>query len=328
MTLLSMPLSSPRRSATSAEGGAPTVATRMRAILDRTSEQLATVDLSGMPDLVHELDRVRRELPAAAWWQLVADVVGPHRILAQLHQEPFARRAFEKPRGYSGDAPLLDLVYRDRPYSVELTRLGAALHAWMDRAPASVSVQERRYILAGEIDAIATRREGARVLSLACGHLREGQLSDAMRRGLVSELVALDQDAESLAVVEREQRDHHVVVKRASVRRFVAGGASLGEFDLAYSAGLYDYLSEADGVAVTAALFRSLRPGGRLLVANFAPELRDIAYMEAIMDWRLIYRNEAELARLAAAIPETSIASLTIFRDSGGNVVYMTIDRT
>ena len=94
-----------------------------------------------------------------------------------------------------------------------------------------------------------------------------------------------------------------------------------------YSAGLYDYLNEEVAKAVTEAMFRSLRPGGRMLVANFAPDLRDIGLLEAIMDWRLIYRDEEALTKLASGIPSECIAALSTMRDRFGNVVYMTIDR-
>lgn len=300
---------------------------RLRKLLDRTSKRLSTLDLSRMNALMESLDRMRREVSPAEWTRLIAEVVAPHPVLGQLHEEPFTRRAFEKPRGYAGDAIMMDMAYRHRPYSVTLTRLGAALHVWADQTAAIRSVVERRTILAGEIDAVAARREGARVLSIACGHLREAQLSDAVQVRALAEFVALDQDAESLSVVEREQGELNVRVKRASIGRFIKAGAELGAFDFVYSAGLYDYLNEETAIAVTEAMFRSLRPGGRLLVANFAPELRDIGFMEAIMDWRLIYRDEEGLTRLARGIPIEDIATRSTTRDQLGNVVYMTIDR-
>lgn len=299
----------------------------LQKLLDRTSNQLKALDLSSLNDVVDELDRLRRNVGPTEWARFIAEVIAPHPVRAQLHEEPFTRRAFEKPRGYAGDAVLLDLAYRHRPYSVTLTRLGAALHAWIDRRPAAHSVVERRTILAGEIDAVAERRAAARVLSIACGHLREAQLSDAVQRRAISEFVALDQDAESLAVVDREQRDHNVRVHRASVRRFVLSGGELGSFDLVYSAGLYDYLNEKDAMAVTNAMFHSLRPAGRMVVANFTPDLPDIGLLEAIMDWRLIYRGDEALTTLAKGIPNEHIAALSTSRDRLGNVVYMTIDR-
>lgn len=299
----------------------------LRALLDRTSEQLKALDLSSADDFVHELDRIRLAVGPTEWVRLIADVVALHPILAQLHEEPFSRRAFEKPRGYAGDAIMMDMAYGDRPYGAPLTRLGAALHVWVGGRPATRSVMERRTILAAEIDAVAARREAPRVLSIACGHAREGQLSDAMQRRAITEFVALDQDTESLAVVDREQSGHNVRVHRASVKRFVLSGGDLGDFDLVYSAGLYDYLNVNDATAVTEAMFRSVRPGGRMLVANFAPELPDIGYLEAIMDWHLIYRDEETLTKLADGIPRERIAALSTTRDRLGNVVYLTIDR-
>lgn len=325
MTVLTVP-SSPQ-SISTINASPALAADRLLQLLDRTSAELARVDLRGMNDFVIELDQIRRGSSRAEWDALIRNVIAPHPILDQLHQEPFARRAFEKPRGYPGDAPLLDLIYRERPYSVELTRLGAALHAWADGQAGCRSVQERPRILAQAIDDTADRRDNARILSLACGHLREAQLSNAVRQGAIGELIALDQDAESLAVVEREQREFNVVVKRASVRRFVTSGTTLGEFDLIYSAGLFDYLNETDAATVTKAMFRSLRSGGRLLIANFAPELCEIAYMEAFMDWRLIYRDEAAMASFCSGLPTESIASRSMARDSGGNVVYMTVEK-
>ena len=38
-----------------------------------------------------------------------------------------------------------------------------------------------------------------------------------------------------------------------------------------------------------------LAPGGRIVLANFAPNHLSIGWMEAVMDWQLIYRDEAEL---------------------------------
>lgn len=62
-----------------------------------------------------------------------------------------------------------------------------------------------------------------------------------------------------------------------------------------------------------------------MLVANFAPNLRDIGYMEAIMDWTLIYRDEAAVAQFTSLLAPDEIASQSLFRDSTGNVVYLTI---
>jgi SAM-dependent methyltransferase len=187
-------------------------------------------------------------------------------------------------------------------------------------------VRERRRRLTSLIDRVAREQARPRILSLACGHLREAQRSQAVRAGEVGEIVAVDQDKESLDLVVREQGSHRITPVHASIRRFLADPTIYGDFDLVYAAGLYDYLDDGVARLLTLSMFAALRPGGRMLVANFAPSLRDIGYMESIMDWRLIYRDDADVARLAAdALPAERVCEQTISRDNHGNVVYLTV---
>lgn len=294
-------------------------------LVHETYSRLAAGDISVMDDFVERLNAVRQTLSPVEWREHVTETYGSHPIRPLIHEEPFTRRAFQKPRGYAGDAPLLDLIYRDALFTEEISDLGARLHAWVGSQPACRSVQERRAILTRLIDTVATERPMPRILSLACGHLREAQDSAAVRAGCIEEFVAVDQDAESVGLVEREQGPFKVTTVRASIRRFLASPTIYGTFDLGYSAGLYDYLEAPVAAALTRALFASLRPGGQLLVANFAPNLRDIGYMEAIMEWNLIYRDELAVAQLAALIDRKEISEQSLFRDSTGNVVYMTL---
>jgi extracellular factor (EF) 3-hydroxypalmitic acid methyl ester biosynthesis protein len=282
-------------------------------------------DVGGMEEFVTGLNTVRNAVTPAEWGAMINNDIAPHPIRPKLHEDPFTRRAYEKPRGYPGDAPLLDLIYGDVPPSERPTPFGERLHRWAGTQPACSSVKERRRILASLIDQIAAEHPMPRIFSLACGHLREAQASEAVRGGAVREFVAVDQDTESLALIEREQRKHRVTPVHLTVRRFLTSPTSLGSFDLVYAAGLYDYLEERVAAALTKAMFSALRPGGTLLVANFAPELRDIGYMEAIMDWNLIYRTEVEVARFVSGIPAGEIAQTTITRDSGRNVIYLSL---
>jgi SAM-dependent methyltransferase len=297
----------------------------LRALLDHTAEQLRADNLAHLDEVVDFLNAVRLSRSAAEWQELIADVIAPHEARALLHEEPFTRRAFEKPRGYPGDAPMLDLIYRAQPDDGAMTALGARLHAWAGTHAGCRSVRERRDILAALYDRIAAERPSPRILSLACGHLREAQCSRAVGEGAISEIVAVDQDQLSLDLIAREQAAAPITAVCSSIRRLLVEPMVYGSFDLAYAAGLYDYLAEPVAQRLTASMFRALRPGGTLLVANFAPNLREIGYMEAIMDWVLIYRNEIDVDRFAADIPRAEVADLSITRDSGANVVYLTI---
>jgi len=74
-------------------------------------------------------------------------------------------------------------------------------------------------------------------------------------------------------------------------------------------------------------LFDSLRPTGRLLIPNFTPSLRDIGYMESVMDWHLIYRDESGVLEFADALPSEQVASVRTFRDALENIVYLDVRR-
>src|SRR3982750_2707987 len=83
-----------------------------RKVLDHAWERLADDDLRYMDRFVVALNTVRLRTSPAVWDAFVSEV-RRHPICPAIHEEPFSRRAFDKPRGYAGDAPMLDLVYDD-----------------------------------------------------------------------------------------------------------------------------------------------------------------------------------------------------------------------
>ena len=274
-------------------------------------------------------DRVRRALPRSEWLAFTTDVARKHPVFPLIQEDPSSRRSFQKPRGYPGDAVILDLLYGDIIDPGPMSAVGKLVNRWTLACAAPTSVQLRRTLLTNLLDETAAERAGCRVLSVACGHLREGQSSAALRSGRIAELVALDQDPESLAVVEREQgQAGRVRPLRGTVKELLVGKVDVSGFDLVYAAGLYDYLDLRAATALTANLLARVSSGGRLLVANFAPELPDIAYMEAMIDWHLIYRDETEMRAIADGATAKVPATYRTYRDEPGNIVYLELRRS
>lgn len=297
------------------------------ALLDLVDALLQTGEVErGLHLLYDGLGALRRELPPEAWSRFAEETVPAHPLCRRIHEDPASRRSFEKPRGYPGDAVLIDHLYGLRG-AEGASDLGRAVHAWaMGRAPVR-GVRHRREWLAHVIDTEAQRCGGrARVLSVACGHLREAALSAALRRGWVEELVALDGDADSLqeAVAVDPAR---VTPVQMSVARLPGRAKRLGGFDLIYSAGLYDYLDERLARALTTALFGILRPGGRLVIGNFLLGVPDCAYMETFMGWRLIYRDRRELESLTRDIDAGEVAERSFQADPYGVFGYVELRR-
>jgi transposase len=58
-------------------------------------------------------------------------------------------------------------------------------------------------------------------------------------------------------------------------------------------------------------------------IANFLHDTREQAYMEAFMNWSLVYRSEADMMDMPAEIQATRIADQRSFTDFEGNVQYV-----
>lgn len=286
---------------------------------------------------IETLRALRDEMGAADWAAAAVPAVRAHPVGALMQACPLTRHAFARPRGYPGDAGLLDLIYRHPDADAALAEAspaGRAAYAVTAETAPCLAARERRRILAGAIDRAAERPDAA-VLAVACGHLREAEISAGLREGRIARLLATDQDRESLARVAEQARARAIATRRLSVRDFIGGRlagkatteAEIGRFDLVYAAGLYDYLDARIAARLTRRLFGLLRPGGRLLVGNFLTGLREEAYMDAVMDWQLLYRTEGQIRAFAAEISEVDLAGTRYTADSGARVGYLELER-
>jgi len=275
-----------------------------------------------MAKLLQELCRIRREMPREQWECFCKEIVPNHALAELIREDPFTLHSIRKPRGYPGDAMLLDYIYGLRP--AEATRLGRSIFDFTTNTPPSRAVRERARIIAGIIDRVAGERDGLRVLSIACGHLREAELSHTVQNGRVAEYIAFDQDSESLAYVRKHFSGRNVRVVRGSVGELLLGRLrNFGQFDFVYAAGLYDYLSQKLATRLTTWMFNATRDGGITLLTNFLPETAGAGYMEAFMEWNLIYRNANELLDTASRVPAHRIADRKTYVEDNGMIVFV-----
>jgi hypothetical protein len=205
--------------------------------------------------------------------------------------------------------------------------MAEAIFRYAASAPASSAVRARRRIIARLIDQIAEQTASPRILSIAAGHLREAALSQAVREGRIKELIALDQDKESLATITNAYGNYPIKTRQGSVKSLLSPKLAVGRFDLVYAAGLFDYLSQRLAQKLTRVMFDLLHPGGQMLVTNFVPLIPDIGYMESFMDWHLIYRTHEEMFDLAAMIPAEAIGDLRVFTEADRNLLFLQITK-
>ena len=307
--------------------------TRLEELLNRVqSETLSSPGPAGIQLAIDQLFKglriLRRESCRDEWKQLI-DQGRKHSLRRIVHEDPFTRRAFEKPRGYAGDAVMMDYIYgREEDWPMpDASPTGQAIFEYTTAAPASQGVRERRCHVSDMLDRIASQSSGKEVLAVACGHLREANLSSALRRGRFARFVALDVDSASLNEVGTCYGRFGIKPLKANVRQMLNGRNEIGSFDFIYSTGLFDYLNDSLAQRLTTGLFRDLKPGGQLVIANFLPEIRDVGYMEMYMDWHLIYRNRRQMLALADSIPESSVKEIRIRSEDNDNIVFLELTK-
>jgi CRP-like cAMP-binding protein/SAM-dependent methyltransferase len=227
----------------------------------------------------------------------------PYLLLTQT-----AERFYSKPRGYAGDFFTIEKIYQKKPAGSG--RLGPLLdECFLNGAPAR-AVRNRRGLLVEEIRRTVAETSGGevRVASLACGPAREvfdvfETLEDADRL----RVTLLDIDSEALAfVAERAKRSeypHRINTVSANLVYLALGRQrlELPPQHLVYSIGLIDYFNDRLVGRLIDYIYGLLEPGGRVILGNFHPDNSGKAFMDYILDWKLIHRTEDDMNRLFAA---------------------------
>lgn len=226
-----------------------------------------------------------------------------------IYQSPFAERVYNKPLGYAGDYEMMNLIYRQE--NVGKTLFSRCLHRYYIDEPAAQAVRNRADYLIGVITKTlehADKRRPLRILSVACGPAMEWQkllpqLGDNQQEVIVD---LLDQDEQALMSTQNNLRrlghQHNTAVKfqfiNKAIKNIIGRGTDYKEYDLIYSAGLFDYLSDPVASMAASKMFKGIRPGGRLIIGNFSTDNPNQVGMEYALDWELIYRSEKDLLEL------------------------------
>ena len=212
--------------------------------------------------------------------------------------------ALERKYGYSGDFEIIDHIYTRRICTDPKLRLWD-LYFHAQAAP--VAVRNRKaYFQQLMTDHLAARSDGAldllNVASGPCRDLREFFLDQPDACVTVD---CVDMDAHAIEYgsrlcapwLDRISFHHGNVLKHVPARAY----------DLVWSAGLFDYLSDRYFVHLLSALLRVVKPGGEVVIGNFSDFNPSRDYMEVFGDWNLRHRSQETLRALAAqagATPE------------------------
>ena len=309
-------------------------ATNNQTVVEQATELIETLDaaLSLKPRQGMELMRIAlyhlyQKVSKQEWRRLVDEVILTHPLGKICHKDPFTHRAFTKPRGYAGDAVMIDYIYGYHDEN-ELEDAEAAIVNELSINSASTrAVRNRLSYIVNKLSTLIRQKKEPEILSVASGHCREFGMCTPLHEAKLGRFIALDQDQASLEIVQKEYAPLGVTPMPGSVATLLKNKIPKGRFDLIYALGLYDYLNQRLAQKLTQNLFYRLHEQGELILANFRPDILDIGYMESYMGWELIFRDRDEMVDLTNLIDPDDIQEQRIFMEPERNIIFLSLKR-
>lgn len=223
----------------------------------------------------------------------------------------FTGRAYHKPRGYAGDYEMMNQIYRNSPEGNTLFE--KIIHLYGINEASSISVRLRKEYLKKKIGSIRSNDKIV-IGTLACGPAREIlefiQENDPDRTDKY-QFVLMDQDHHALLNARRniqkslsqKKSNCEVNYLPLSVRQILENSEEAKvlevlDFDLLYTAGLYDYLPQSVAKNLTKIISRSVKVNGEFIIGNFHPSNPTKTISDLVADWKLIHRNEEQMKDL------------------------------
>ena len=250
-----------------------------------------------------------------------------------LLRSPFVHRAFTKPLGYAGDYQMVNQMLGD-PRQGPNTYFQMVNTAFLQ---ASVVVAHRNRIdllvnfLKRQADAAMQAGRVFRILNVGCGPAIE--IQRFLESYPVPELLSfelVDFSSETLewtrtqltSIVGKIGKPVSISYVQDSVQQLLRRRSGFDpettrRFDAVYCAGLFDYLSNKVCARLTAYFSERLRSEGRLLITNVHSNSSEKSGMEHLLEWYLIYRDEAEIASI---LPKQAVQHQIYVDATGVNV--------
>ena len=202
------------------------------------------------------------------------------------------------PRGYAGDFETVELIVdgtnHAEPNSLSYFFEQFGLNSAMSQQHRNKIVHQAEAI----VQSIRKNKDKSRILSLASGGCLDILYASQLEELNEAEFVFNDIDRESLEL--SKSRTDALGLSTTFIEKDVISLLShsekLGKFDLIVVGGLFDYLSDKAIVFILKnSLSHLMDSGGKFLFTNIANNNPHRYWMEYLLDWRLIERDEERL---------------------------------
>jgi len=239
----------------------------------------------------------------------------------------FLQRSYTKPRGYAGDYLTIFQIYEDQ--AMGNSRVGELLDRCCLENPTAKAVKNRRILLRDQIhrQLAAHPDRTVNLCIFACGPAQElfdvyAELENPERL----KATLIDIDIKALAHVtdrlEKYPKKLPVALHQENLIYLALGKRqiSLPPQDLIYSIGLIDYFNDQLVVKLNDYAHQLLAPGGRLILGNFHTKNPIKAFMDHILDWKLIHRDENDMNRIFSSSRFNAPCSEILYESEGINM--------
>jgi SAM-dependent methyltransferase len=218
-----------------------------------------------------------------------------HEILAPiLDIKSLLGYTFQKPRGYAGDFELIERIYN------KWTSDDAKFQRWdtlYHELESSKAVRNRKKYFIQELSDLNDQKPAAKILNLGSGPCSDvyEYLISSPNNSLYIDCLDMDKNAIEYGecICDNFYKSINFINKNAF--RF----NPQQNYDLIWSAGLFDYFSDKLFVRLLNRMYALLSDGGEIIVGNFSPVNPSRSMMETFAQWYLHHRSESELTNLA-----------------------------
>lgn len=264
-----------------------------------------------------------------------------HNLHPLLLSAPSVHRTYTKPLGYAGDFEMINMILRNA-FEGE-TDYAKIVHKLNILPPTPVSVRYRNdimldYVVTGAQQA-SRRQESFKVLSIACGPaaeiLRFIKLHESLQLSVPITIELLDFSQHTLnetkkkitnALAQTNAPNIQVNYICESVHTLLKNPAiieqRLNQYDLIYSGGLFDYLSNQICTRLLKMFYKWLKPGGKTFTTNMHSADPERFWMAYVLEWFLIYRNEQDMLAWA-----TNSETRRVYADETGINLFLEIEK-
>ena len=201
----------------------------------------------------------------------------------------FMHRARTWPQGYPGDYEIIEKAYNNQPLS---TGLGQLFDQYFLTTTLAHGIRYRRALMREILAEEMRATPAARILNIGCGPCREVVELAPIIRETGAHFTCVDFDPDALVYSADRVRtcglQDHVAFRQYNALRMINAERNIrefGRFDVIYTIGLLDYLTDEVLVRMIQSLYDTLHPGGVLVAVFKDCDRYDTIDYHWLVDW-------------------------------------------